>query len=592
MPIQRLGTQCTNGCPQGNEVVSAQTMKADIIRIRMPIARPFTCARTGVQYFALVDYDAGSTTFKLGPTPGLEVGDILYSDLFGATPGFATITGINPSVPNVQVDTPTQFYLHNNTSAVSICQQAAAAGLQADITLFNNDGPQVAGSGPIFGTPAQFLIDLQATHDQIVAAGLTPSIYTVENEPDGGNAVISAGPPPNHNGDSSTIFQYLEKLQLAIDLFQAPPISTPVSDGGTTTAGVALAYWFWLFYTQGDTVAADIFAQGIFLKAGITSVFQNDLPTTCEPAGADSVASFEGFIQGDVLTAVAPVTGAVLPLAVYNPTTGVVTLAVPLVTIHAGDAVVISNVTGTGAFAALNGTFTAGAGAGSHTFNVTIATGLTLTITGASVSDLTNGNSGLVSMVPVYGRGLPAGVGVLSQLTGTPGGAGTYTVAYSDQGGLPQPFSIDTNQIFLSQNAVSTGKCYRIQRVTELMAGYKVNGQSRGNAHWYQLGPMVALLMYQWYAEQLGLPLMFNEFGVYSNSSADLVLMLEAASSFDPFEVIYWNQNSGGGGTQSCQPLQNLAGAIQNVGEAFLSYHANSSPLPLGWPPLPLPLVC
>ena len=82
----------------------------------------------------------------------------------------------------------------------------------------------------------------------------------------------------------------------------------------------------------------------------------------------------------------------------YNSTTGLVTLTMSsAVTFSAGDAIVVSSLTGTGAYASLNGTFTALSATGTTvTYQATAALGAT-TITGGS---LTLG-SGASSQLPV-----------------------------------------------------------------------------------------------------------------------------------------------------------------------------------------------
>ena len=82
----------------------------------------------------------------------------------------------------------------------------------------------------------------------------------------------------------------------------------------------------------------------------------------------------------------------------YNSTTGVATLVMSApINFSAGDAVIISSTTGTGSYAALNGTHTALAPTTGTTVSVQLATGLTMTITGGS---LTLG-SGASSALPV-----------------------------------------------------------------------------------------------------------------------------------------------------------------------------------------------
>ena len=79
-----------------------------------------------------------------------------------------------------------------------------------------------------------------------------------------------------------------------------------------------------------------------------------------------------------------------------------------------GDSFTLSGMTGTGAFAALDGTFVAGPGTTGSTLDFTIASGLTMTITGGDL-----GNVG-VTLTTAAAHGLnPGDTFVLSGLTGT-----------------------------------------------------------------------------------------------------------------------------------------------------------------------------
>lgn len=71
----------------------------------------------------------------------------------------------------------------------------------------------------------------------------------------------------------------------------------------------------------------------------------------------------------------------------YNTVTGLVTLTMAsAIDLSPGDSVTVSAATGTGSFAAIDGTFTAAAGTGGSTVTYFVATGLTMTITGGSLT--------------------------------------------------------------------------------------------------------------------------------------------------------------------------------------------------------------
>lgn len=125
------------------------------------------------------------------------------------------------------------------------------------------------------------------------------------------------------------------------------------------------------------------------------------IPLACDPA----LASLEGGIIGAQVSwdfvnqLLVPYTGTLtISSGLYNNTTGVVTLTMAVApTFSAGDAVIVSSLTGTGAFASLNGTYTATSVFGNAvTYQAAPALGAS-TITGGS---LTLG-SGASSALPV-----------------------------------------------------------------------------------------------------------------------------------------------------------------------------------------------
>lgn len=106
----------------------------------------------------------------------------------------------------------------------------------------------------------------------------------------------------------------------------------------------------------------------------------------------------------------------------YNSTTGAVVLTLSTTpAFSAGDSIIVSSATGTGSYASINGTWTVTAVSG-NTVTYTIATGLTLTITGGS---LTQG-SGTASALPVTVLDVQPSGCMTVQTTG-----GLYTYNYS-----------------------------------------------------------------------------------------------------------------------------------------------------------------
>ena len=89
------------------------------------------------------------------------------------------------------------------------------------------------------------------------------------------------------------------------------------------------------------------------------------------------------YVNGLVI----PYTGnAAASAGTYNNTSGVVSLTAAGVNLSPGDTVTVSGATGTGTVSDIDGTFTCTAGTGAGVVNYEIATGLTLTITGATVT--------------------------------------------------------------------------------------------------------------------------------------------------------------------------------------------------------------
>jgi hypothetical protein len=109
----------------------------------------------------------------------------------------------------------------------------------------------------------------------------------------------------------------------------------------------------------------------------------------------------------------------------YTSGTGAVSLTLSVAHgINPGDLAIISNATGTGSFASINGTVTAGAGTAGTTINYTIATGLTMTITGgayiaATILEQGGEQSGTYTPGQIIDIGRVDTCAVLTQTTGT-----------------------------------------------------------------------------------------------------------------------------------------------------------------------------
>lgn len=115
------------------------------------------------------------------------------------------------------------------------------------------------------------------------------------------------------------------------------------------------------------------------------------LAVACDPGlaaqliGGDIGAAVTWDLVNQILI---PYTGAItISSGTYNATTGLVTLTLATAAnLSPGDSVTVSGATGSGSYASINGTFTAGAGTTGVTVTYTVAASLTMTITGGSLT--------------------------------------------------------------------------------------------------------------------------------------------------------------------------------------------------------------
>jgi hypothetical protein len=137
---------------------------------------------------------------------------------------------------------------------------------------------------------------------------------------------------------------------------------------------------------------------GAMLSQGGTNTAVNTLSLITQPSdltpllqAAQSLASITQ--SAGVATATLPST--TIASGTYSTTTGLVTLTLSAsLGLAPGDLVTVASATGTGSFATINGTFQCGVGTSGTTVTYTIATALTMTITGGNINattGLTNG---------------------------------------------------------------------------------------------------------------------------------------------------------------------------------------------------------
>lgn len=139
---------------------------------------------------------------------------------------------------------------------------------------------------------------------------------------------------------------------------------------------------------------------GTSLAAGTRALLTQPSDLTPLLIGALTLAS----LTSSGLTATGTLEGTSSDIAsgTYNATTGLVTLTLSsALSAEPGASIVVSGLTGTGAFASADGTWVAGAGTGGETVTYTIATSLAMTITGGTCEDsigLANGQTFLTTI--------------------------------------------------------------------------------------------------------------------------------------------------------------------------------------------------
>lgn len=172
---------------------------------------------------------------------------------------------------------------------------------------------------------------------------------------------------------------------------QAPVSLTTLS---LTTLVAAQGAGLYTYVTDLDCENSGQFS----FSLNITNSAAQSLYTLIVPAGAGWVKSFVTPLGGNgqmatntalsiTPTLVGPQLSAPVSTGTYNTGTGVVSLTVPAgIPFGSGWTVTVSNLTGTGAFASFNGTFTTTSGTGGTTVNYIVAGQAASTITGGTVT--------------------------------------------------------------------------------------------------------------------------------------------------------------------------------------------------------------
>lgn len=148
---------------------------------------------------------------------------------------------------------------------------------------------------------------------------------------------------------------------------------------------------------------------------------------------------FANYADGSAVagTAGSPPTGGVVTASAGASVTGSITTTVLTVSavgagvLHVGQVLSGSGVTAGTTIVSL-GTGTGGTG----TYNVSVsqtASSTTITATGTTLDVTAVGSGALYAGDPISGTGVTAGSSIVAQLTGTPGGIGTYSLSVGQQ---------------------------------------------------------------------------------------------------------------------------------------------------------------
>ena len=308
-----FGVQCsTTTCPGGSLPAAAAEVGAGLVLCRTNVLTPFTQLRTGANFFVNQDQLAGDTQIYFTNNTGVLVGDKFSSPAWGDDI-VVTAIGVGHSPPSkVTFDTPLNNYVQCPVPALAQIAACQTAGLRYLLAIYNLNGIKLTGSGPILTSAATWRNQVVLTLQAIAAMGQMPECLICENEEDGLDLVTDPGPPPVHNGDSSTVPQYLEKLAIVIDV--GLQFGLPTTDSGTTIVGLQSAYWFYLFYTLGTVESrqqADIFVTTGFSKAPGQFNFAGNTPSSNNPLGAYGTAEFIATIDGTLMTVTKLISGSI-----------------------------------------------------------------------------------------------------------------------------------------------------------------------------------------------------------------------------------------------------------------------------------------
>jgi len=286
---------CDANCPGGSLIASATALGVKRVRLKVPAFWPLcdigpvsaphapVCenATNAIDPAGLNPAGSGYI-WQLDGTPGTpfaaiyQVGDQVTSAALPGLPGTATITAVAKNVPSVTLDTHVTQYVAGaiGGNTVASAASAQALGMSMELTLLNISDSNNQHFGPVLETDAAFQARIAATIAAFRATGITIDLISVSAEEDAIN---------NNPGTTD----YLHMLDLVEGV--AGPLGIPVTNGGLTNTGTALAYWDYLWETCASTAcrrAADINAAGAFIKSEFSQSFAtNRLPTTCDGSG-------------------------------------------------------------------------------------------------------------------------------------------------------------------------------------------------------------------------------------------------------------------------------------------------------------------
>ena len=159
----------------------------------------------------------------------------------------------------------------------------------------------------------------------------------------------------------------------------------------------------------------------------------------------------------------------------------------------------------------------------------------------------------------VYAPTMPLGVTITSQLSGTPGGVGTYALSDNTE-------TVPSGTI-ITLNSLGGSKFNLAYKSVTLVNGFAAIGYDYTNFHWYQTNPTVELPVMQWYSAIAGnKPFTLEENGTYNMSAVQVTAHMAAVLLMYPDMITWWDSDG------TTVALMNSDGTIRPNGSAFKAF--------------------